>query len=114
MHFLRLATALLKHEETARHNQPFSHNSVKYSPILKMFSNKPLGLLCKSLFSIPPNIKYVTTVPYNLSLVTTLVCDCRLFSDINVPRCSVPTHMRCGGIFNKCFSANLLKNLTVK
>ena len=46
--------------------------------------------------------------------MTTLVCDCRLFSDINVPRCSVPTHMRCGGIFNKCFSANLLKNLTVK
>jgi len=28
---------------------------------------------------IPPHPKYVTTVPCNLSLITTLVCDCRSF-----------------------------------
>jgi len=32
---------------------------------------------------IPPHLKYVTTVPCNLSLITALVCDCRSFSDVN-------------------------------
>jgi len=49
-----------------------------------------------------------------ISLITALVCDCRLFSDANVSQGSAATHMRCGGVFNKYFPANLLKNLTVK
>ena len=32
----------------------------------------------------PPRLKNVTTVPCNLSLITTLAGDCRSFSDINV------------------------------
>jgi len=40
-------------------------------------------------------------------------CDCRSFSDINVPQ-GVATHIGCSGIFNKYFAANLLDNLTVK
>jgi len=64
--------------------------------------------------TVPPHLKYVTTVPCNLSLITALVCDCCLFSDIYVSQGSVASHMRCGGIFNKCFAANLLENLTAK
>ena len=55
--------------------------------------------------------KYVTTVLCNLSLITALVCDYRSFSDINVSQGSVATRMRCGGIFNKYFAANLPENL---
>ena len=36
-------------------------------------------------------------MPCNLSLITTLVCDCPSFSDINVPQGSVATHMKGGG-----------------
>ena len=43
-----------------------------------------------------------------------LVYYCRSFSRVNVPRGSVATHIRCGGIFNKLHSVgNLLENLTV-
>ena len=55
-----------------------------------------------------------TIVPCNLSLITSLVGDCRLFSDINVSQGSVATHMMCGGIFNKYFASNFLENLIVK
>jgi len=61
-----------------------------------------------------PHLKYVTAVPCNLSLITTLVGDCRSFSDINVSQGSVATHMRCGEIFTKYFVANLLENLAAK
>jgi len=66
------------------------------------------------LLTIPPHLKYVTTVPCNLSLITALVCDCRSLSDISVSQGSAVTHMRCGGIFSKHFAANLLENRTVK
>ena len=36
------------------------------------------------LLKIPPHLKYVTTVPCNLSLITALVCVCRSFSDVTV------------------------------
>ena len=36
-----------------------------------------------------------------------------LFSDINVSQGSVATYEMCDGIFNKYFTANLLKNLPV-
>jgi len=36
-------------------------------------SNKPFLI---RLLKIPPHIKYVTTVPSYLSLITALVCDC--------------------------------------
>jgi len=50
----------------------------------------------------------------HLSLITALVCDSRSFSDISVSQGSVATHVRCGGLFNKQFAANLLENQTVK
>jgi len=72
-------------------------------------SNKPLQLW---LLKIPPHLKYVTKVPNNLALITTLVCDSCPFSDINDSQGSVVMHMRCDGIFSKYFAANLLENLT--
>ena len=50
----------------------------------------------------------------NVSLITTSFCDCHLFSAIDVSEGSVAMHMRCGGICNKYFAANLLENWTVK
>ena len=37
-----------------------------------------------------------------------------LFNDINISQGSVVTHFRWGGIFNYCFIANFLENVTVK
>jgi len=45
------------------------------------------------LLTTPPHLKYVATLPCNLSL---MAC----FADVNVSRCSVATYARCGGIFN--------------
>jgi len=59
-------------------------------------------------------LKYVTTVPCNLSLIIALVCECCSSSDVKFSQGSVVTHMRCGGVFNKYFAANLLENQTVK
>jgi len=47
-------------------------------------------------------------------MVCALLGDCRLFFYINVPKDSVVTQVRFGGIFNKDFAANLLENMTVK
>ena len=38
MHFVSLATTLLKDEESAQYNHLVACNFVKYSPILKLFS----------------------------------------------------------------------------
>ena len=93
-----------------------ARNYAKNSPILKIF---PLTRLINKrlviwLLTAPPHLEYVTTVLCNLSLITTLVCDCHSFSDINVSQGSVATHMKCGGIFNKFIAANILENLTVE
>jgi len=118
MHFVRLATTLLKVEESARHNPPFRLSPCQiFTDFLYFFhctdrlSNKPCIIW---LLKIPPHLKYVPTVPCNLSLITALVCDCRSFSDISVSQGSVAMHTRCGGTFNKYFTANLLENLTAK
>jgi len=57
-------------------------------------SNKPFFIW---LLTIPPHLKYVTTVPCNISLVA-------LFSDISVSQISVVTYARSGGIFNNVFN----------
>ena len=85
---------------------PNIHRLKKFSGRL---SDKPFLVT-----EIPPHLKYVTSVPCNLLLITVLVCNCRSFSDVNVSQGSVATHMRCGGICNKYFAANLLENLIVK
>jgi len=47
----------------------------------------------------PPYLKYVATLPCNLSLVT-------VFAEINVSQGSVAAYARCGGIFNIRLSPN--------
>jgi len=37
-----------------------------------------------------------------------------LFSDINISQSTVATRLRCGGIFNYDFTANLSQSLTMK
>jgi len=59
------------------------------------------------LLTTPPHLKYVATLPCNLSL---MAC----FADINVSLGSVATYARCGGIFNTHLTANLLRNVPVK
>jgi len=67
-------------------------------------SNKPFLIW---LLTSPPQLKYVVTLPCNLSL---MAC----FADINVSQGSVATCARCGGIFNIHLTANLPRNLPVK
>ena len=64
-------------------------------------SNKPFLIW---LLTTPPHLKYVATLPCNLSL---MAC----FADITVSQGSVATYARCSGIFNTHFTANLLRNL---
>jgi len=53
-------------------------------------SNKPFLIW---LLTTPPHLKYVVTLPRNLSLIA-------CFADINVLQGSVATYARCGGMFN--------------
>jgi len=66
-------------------------------------SNKPFLYW---LLRTPPHLKYVATLPSNLSL---MAC----FVDINISQGSVATYAKCGGIFNIHRTANLLRNLAI-
>jgi len=59
------------------------------------------------LLTTPPHLKYVATLPCNLSL---MAC----YADINVSQGSVATYARWGGIFDIRLSVNYPRNLRVK
>jgi len=59
------------------------------------------------LFTTLPHLKYVATLPCNLSL---MAC----FADINVSQGSVATYARCGRIFDIHLTANVPWSLPVK
>jgi len=64
-----LATTLLKDEESSRDNHFLACNFAKYSPIKKNLltvSNKRFLIW---LLTTPPHLKYVATLPCNLSLI---------------------------------------------
>jgi len=67
-------------------------------------SNKPFLIW---LLTTPPHLKYVATLPCNVSLMACI-------ADSNVSQCSVATYAMCGGISNIHLTANLLRNLPVK
>ena len=69
-----------------------------------MLSNKPFLIW---LLTTPPHLKYVATLPCNLSL---MAC----FADINVSQGSVATYAKCDRIFDIHLTANLPRNLSVK
>jgi len=102
VYFARLANTLLKDRESAQGSRVLACNFAKYSPIFKKnfthrFSNKPFLIW---LLTTPPHLKYVATVPCNLSL---MAC----FADINVSQGSIATHTKCGWIFDINLIANL-------
>jgi len=55
----------------------------------------------------PPHLKYVATLPCNLSLMAR-------FAHINVSPGSVATYARCGGILNTYLTTNLPRIFPVK
>ena len=108
MHFARSANALLKDGECARNSHVLACNFAKYSPILIFFSRRLTNkLFLIWLLTASPHIKYVATLPCNLSL---MAC----FADINVSQGSVATYARCGRICDIPLTANLRRNLPVK
>ena len=98
---LRLLAVCWPGAQSARDNHALACNFVIYSPTLifftHRFSNKPFLIW---LLTTPPQLKYVATLPCNLSL---MAC----FADINVSQGSVATYARCGGIFNVRLLTNL-------
>jgi len=100
---VRLASTLLKDEESARDNHIVACNFAKYSDTKKIhckLSSKPFLIW---LLTTPPHLKYVAILPCNL-----------LFSDINVSKVVWQRNERNGGIFNNQFTANIPMNLAVK
>jgi len=93
--------------QSARYNHIFACDFAKYSPIKFFFtlrlSNKPFLIY---LLKTSPHLKYVATLPCNLSL---MAC----FVDINVLQGSVVTYARCGGIFLVHLTPSLPRNLSV-
>ena len=93
----------------------FARNCAECSLIIKLIHwRTQQKTFLNFVIDNPPHLKYATTVPCNLSLITALVGDCRSFSVIIVLQGSVATHKRCSGIFSKYFAATLLDNLSVK
>jgi len=66
------------------------------------------------LLKISPHLKRVATLPCDLSLIKTLVWECRLFLDTAVLQGSVAMRIRCDQIFNNGFIANFLGNLSAE
>jgi len=57
---------------------------------------------------------YLAILPFDLSLITIHISDCRQFSDTDISQGSVATYLRCGGIFKYEFVANLPLSLSAK
>jgi len=104
VHFLHLLAVCWPGAQSARDNHVLSCNFVKYSLIKKIktffihtLSNKPF--LIWLLTTRVPHLKYVATLPCNLSLIA-------CFADINVSQGNVATYARCGGMFTIHLTAN--------
>jgi len=91
VHFLRLLAMWWPGTQSARDNHLADCNFAKYSLILNCFHWQTFLIW---LLTIPPNLKYLTTVPCNLSLNA-----CFLTLMLHT-RGSVATSARLGWIFN--------------
>jgi len=60
---------------------------------------------------MPQYLKYLAAAPYEIYIP---VSNYHLYSDISISQGSVPTSLKCGGIFSYHFIANLSQNLTTK
>jgi len=96
--------------DTSARDNHLACNFARYSLISKIvfFSltdiNKPFLI---RLLTTPPGLKYVATLPCNLSLIA-------CFLGVMFSQGSVASYARGGGIFNNQFPANLPRNLPVK
>jgi len=97
----QLASISPKHHFVTFVTLPSIH---RFKKILNVELNNKSFLIW--LLITPPHLKYVATLPCNLSLTA-----CR--AETNVSQGKVATYARCGGIFNNLFTANLLQNLPV-
>jgi len=69
-----LANTLLKDGESARHNHVLVCNFAKYSPILIFFhSQTQKYTIINLIINTPPHLKYVATLPCDLSLMVFLL-----------------------------------------
>jgi len=107
VHFVRLANTLLKDRESARNNHVLACNFAKCLPINFFTLTLINKLFLIWLLTTPPHLKYVATLPCNLSLTAR-------FADSNVSQGSVATYARCGGIFDIHLTAHLPRNLPPK
>jgi len=75
VHFVSVATTLLKDEESARHNPPlFARNCARYSLIFEIFHwHTQQQTILNLVIDNPPHLKYVTTVVCNLSFTACLL-----------------------------------------
>jgi len=83
-----------------------------YIDLTKFFTGRLNNKFVLRLLKIPLHLKCVAMLPCDLSLITTLVSDCCLFSASTVSQGSLLMHIKCGEMFNS--AANLLQNLPVK
>jgi len=79
-------------------------NIHRFKKITHTLSNKAFLIW---LLTTPSHLKYVATLPCNLSLIS-------CFADTIVSQSSVTTYARSGGIFNIHLTANLPRNLPVE
>ena len=63
---------------------------------------------------MPHHLECQATVIYDLSLITTDVSKCHLFSDITISQGTVATRLTCGGICSYHFARNSSPSLAVK
>ena len=98
--------------ESSFHSRTLRQDTLALSLVVSYYKSVFTHILSNRLFLIwllttTPNLKYLATLPCNLSL---MAC----FADINVSHGSVATYARCGGMFSIHLTAILLWNLAVK
>ena len=85
---------MLAKRVSARDNHGLACNIGKLLQIKKKFHSQTQEYTFLNLaINNPPHLKYVVTLPCNLSLIT-------CFADINVSQGSVATYARCSGNFD--------------
>ena len=104
VHFFRLLTTCWSGAPLAQSTWDNCALAHRLKKITHTLSNKTFLIW---LLPTPPHLKYVATLRCNLSLIAS-------FADVNVSQGSVGTYAKCGGMFNKHLTANLLRNLPLK
>ena len=103
-----------RHTECVRQSALLSVTKSNVDWSQKFYKHTQQWIWSKFLLKIPQHVKCLTTVIYDLPLITIPVSNCHLFSGVNISQGSVATRLRCGGIFSHLFTANLSLSLTME